>query len=57
VFDSKTNTWTVKTDKGTAATARFCIMTTGNLSTPRTPNYPGLESFKEKWYHTGVMAP
>jgi cyclohexanone monooxygenase len=54
VFDSKTNTWTVKTDKGDSATARFCIMATGNLSTPRTPNYPGLESFKGKWYHTGL---
>ncbi|MBV9378171.1 MAG: NAD(P)/FAD-dependent oxidoreductase, partial [Alphaproteobacteria bacterium] len=54
VFDSKTNTWTVTTDKGTAATARFCIMATGNLSTPRTPNYPGLESFKGQWYHTGL---
>jgi cyclohexanone monooxygenase len=54
VFDSKTNTWTVKTDKGDSATARFCIMATGNLSTPRTPNYLGLESFKGKWYHTGL---
>jgi cyclohexanone monooxygenase len=54
VFDSKTNTWTVKTDKGDSATARFCIMATGNLSTPRTPNYLGLESFKKKWYHTGL---
>ena len=54
VFDSDTNTWTVTTDKGTAATARFCVMATGNLSTPRTPNYPGLQSFKGKWYHTGL---
>ena len=53
-FDSKTNSWTVKTDKGDAATARFCIIATGNLSTPRTPNYLGLESFKGKWYHTGL---
>jgi cyclohexanone monooxygenase len=53
-FDSKTNTWTVKTDKGDAATARFCIMATGNLSTPRTPKYLGLESFKGQWYHTGL---
>jgi cyclohexanone monooxygenase len=53
-FDSKTHLWTVKTDKGNTATARFCIMATGNLSTPRTPNYPGLESFKGKWYHTGL---
>jgi cyclohexanone monooxygenase len=53
-FDSKTNTWTVTTDKGTAASAQFCIMATGNLSTPRTPNYPGLPSFNGKWYHTGL---
>jgi cyclohexanone monooxygenase len=54
VFDSRTNTWTVTTDKGKTATARFCIMATGNLSTPRRPNYPGLERFKGKWYHTGL---
>ena len=54
IFDSNTNTWTVTTDKGNAATARFCIMAAGNLSTPRTPNLLGLESFKGKWYHTGL---
>ena len=53
-FDSTTNSWTIKTDKGDLATAPFCIMATGNLSTPRTPNYPGLASFKGKWYHTGL---
>ena len=54
VFDSKTDTWTIRTDKGHVAAARFCIMATGNLSTPRTPSYPGLGSFKGKWYHTGL---
>jgi cyclohexanone monooxygenase len=54
VFDSRTNLWTVTTDKGHAAKARFCVMATGNLSTPRMPNYPGLESFKGKFYHTGL---
>src|SRR5207237_1306728 len=54
VFNRKTSTWTVTTDKGHSATARFCIMATGNLSTPRKPNYPGLESFEGKWYHTGL---
>jgi cyclohexanone monooxygenase len=53
-FDSDTSIWTVTTAKGTVATARFLIMATGNLSTPRRPNYPGLESFKGKWYHTGL---
>src|SRR5215468_10584167 len=35
VFDGQTNAWTVTTDRGHVATARFCIMATGNLSTPR----------------------
>jgi cyclohexanone monooxygenase len=54
VFNSDTNTCMVTTDKGGIAIARFCIMATGNLSTPRTPNYPGLERFGGKWYHTGL---
>jgi cyclohexanone monooxygenase len=54
VFDSRTDTWTIRTDKGHVAAARFCIMASGNLSTPRTPSYPGLRSFKGKWYHTGL---
>jgi cyclohexanone monooxygenase len=54
VFDNKTNTWTVRTDNGNTVTARYCIMATGNLSTPRKPNIAGLESFKGKWYHTGL---
>ena len=29
-------------------------MATGNLSTPRRPDYPGLENFEGKWYHTGL---
>jgi cyclohexanone monooxygenase len=54
VFDGKTNTWTVKTDTGKTMTARYCIMATGNLSTPRKPDIAGLESFWGKWYHTGL---
>jgi cyclohexanone monooxygenase len=53
-FDGETSTWTITTDKGTSATAPFCIMATGNLSTPRKPGIPGLESFAGKWYHTGL---
>jgi len=53
-FDSKTSLWTIRTDKGHIATARYCIMATGNLSTPRQPNISGLGSFAGKWYHTGL---
>ncbi len=54
VFDRKTNLWTVTTDKGDVVEAPYCIMATGNLSTPRVPDFKGLENFKGKWYHTGL---
>ena len=54
VFNGATNSWTVKTDTGKTVTARYCIMATGNLSTPREPNIAGLDSFEGKWYHTGL---
>jgi cyclohexanone monooxygenase len=53
-FDPGRNIWTVKTDKGDVVTAPFCIMATGNLSTPRVPDFKGIERFKGKWYHTGL---
>ncbi len=53
-FDPGRNVWTVKTDRGDTVTAPFCIMATGNLSTPRVPNFKGIEAFKGKWYHTGL---
>jgi cyclohexanone monooxygenase len=53
-FDGKANLWMLTTDKGETATSRFCIMATGNLSTPRKPGIPGLDSFRGKWYHTGL---
>ena len=54
VFDRATNLWTVTTDKGDVVEAPYCIMATGNLSTPRVPDFKGLENFKGKWYHTGL---
>ena len=53
-FDAVGNRWTLKTDKGEPVTAQFCIMATGNLSLPRVPDFPGLESFKGNWHHTGL---
>jgi cyclohexanone monooxygenase len=54
VFDDESNTWCIKTDTGKTVTARYCIMATGNLSTPRKPDIDGLDSFEGKWYHTGL---
>ena len=53
-FDSSKNRWTIVTDQGESVSASYCIMATGNLSTPRKPNIAGLDSFKGNWYHTGL---
>ena len=53
-FDKVANRWTLETDGNGVFSAPFCIMATGNLSTPRMPDFPGLESFKGKSYHTGL---
>ena len=54
VFDPASNTWTVRTDTGHVARAPFCIMATGNLSTPRVPDFKGINTFKGRWYHSGL---
>ena len=52
-FDHATSRWSIRTDRGEEVSAQFCIMATGCLSTAQVPKYPGLESFRGKWYHTG----
>jgi cation diffusion facilitator CzcD-associated flavoprotein CzcO len=52
-FDDATKRWTIATDRGDRVTAQFCIMASGCLSTAQVPNYPGLETFQGRWYHTG----
>lgn len=52
VFDEQQNIWTVKTDTDTYE-APFCIMATGCLSVPNTPDFDGADSFEGEVYHTG----
>lgn len=52
VLDETTLNWTVRTDGGEEVTARFVIMATGPLSASMTPQFPGLETFAGKIYHT-----
>ncbi len=54
LFDSAANEWTLRTDSGEDVRARYCVMAAGNLSTPRVPDFKGIESFKGKWYHSGL---
>jgi cyclohexanone monooxygenase len=54
VFEPATGRWTVRTDQGDLVSAQFCVMASGNLSTPRVPDFRGLEGFQGKWYHSGL---
>ncbi|HEY4172262.1 MAG TPA: NAD(P)/FAD-dependent oxidoreductase, partial [Rhodopila sp.] len=53
VFDEAARRWAVKTDRGDEVSARYCVMATGCLSAARRPDFPGIDSFKGKTYHTG----
>jgi len=52
-YDEQTSSWAVTTDKGDRYVADFCIMATGCLSMPNTPEFPGADSFAGEVYHTG----
>ncbi len=45
--------WRISTDTGREYHARFCIMATGCLSVPNTPEIDGQASFRGAVYHTG----
>src|SRR5687768_11270389 len=51
-FDEATGRWAVRTDTGREFSARWCVMAAGCLSTPNTPDYPGVETYTGRWYHT-----
>ena len=53
-FDTSRGRWMVRTDQGELFDAQYCVMCCGNLSTPRVPSVKGLETFKGKWYHSGL---
>jgi cyclohexanone monooxygenase len=53
VFNEATRRWTVRTDRGDVVSAQYCVMATGCLSAARMPDFPGLDSFRGKTYHTG----
>jgi cyclohexanone monooxygenase len=54
MFNADANAWTLTTEQGETLRATYCIMATGNLSTPRVPAFKGIERFGGKWYHTGL---
>lgn len=52
VLDEQTYRWTVTTSAGDEVSARFCVMATGPLSAPLTPNIADLDTFGGEIYHT-----
>ena len=45
--------WHVTTDSGKEYAARFCVMATGCLSVPNTPQINGVDNFAGDVFHTG----
>ncbi len=52
-YDSASNTWTIGTECGARYRARYLITAVGCLSSTNIPNFPGRDSFRGDWYHTG----
>jgi cyclohexanone monooxygenase len=52
-FDTEAGRWHVDTDRCGRLTAQFCILATGPLSVPQTPDWPGLPDFQGRVLHTG----
>jgi len=44
--------WQVETDQGLHVSSRFLVMASGNLSSSRLPQFPGLETFKGECFLT-----
>jgi cation diffusion facilitator CzcD-associated flavoprotein CzcO len=52
VFDESLLCWKIETDRNDRVSAKFCIMATGCLSVPKTPDIKGLDRFKGNIYST-----
>ena len=52
-YDEATQHWTIETDRGERASARFLICAVGALFVAHKPDYPGIDDFAGECYHTG----
>ena len=53
VWDDLRNVWRVTCDDGDVLAATHLVMATGNLSSVKQPELPGLDQFQGEWFHTG----
>lgn len=54
-FDATSERWTVATEAGDTASARFLIMATGCLSVPQVPDIPGLDDFTRERHQASLF--
>ena len=54
LYDETSKRWQVYTDTGEVISAQYLIMATGCLSSIKTPDIPGVESFAGPTYTTGI---
>jgi cation diffusion facilitator CzcD-associated flavoprotein CzcO len=53
-FDPARNRWTVRSNDGSVASARYCVLCTGLGSKPYVPDLPGLNDFAGERHHTAL---
>jgi cation diffusion facilitator CzcD-associated flavoprotein CzcO len=52
-WDESEHLWHVRCDDDELLTATYVVMATGNLSSVKSPEFPGLDDFEGEWFHTG----
>lgn len=52
-YNEAEQNWTIETDTGVQAKARYLVCGLGLLYVPNMPDYPGIQDFKGAIYHTG----
>lgn len=53
-WDQSTNLWTIKTQAGHVAQAKYLMLASGLLHRTYTPDFPGLASYKGEVHHSGA---
>jgi cation diffusion facilitator CzcD-associated flavoprotein CzcO len=51
-YAEPSKTWRIKTEGGSAVTAKYFVMATGCLSASKLPEIPGTDAFRGQSYHT-----
>jgi cyclohexanone monooxygenase len=52
IYDDEAQRWTVRTENGSVATAKYIIGAVGSLSATNVPSIEGSQTFRGKSYHT-----